>query len=61
VEVGLILQVVDFFDKFVLDLVRNVKLLEALTNLQLEIVIGLLNLSDVHFLELNFSVKCFDN
>ena len=60
-EVGLVLQVVDFLDEFVLDLVRNVKLLEALTNLQLEIVIGLLNLSDVHFLELNFSVKSIEN
>ena len=60
-EVGLILQVVDFFDKFVLDLVRNVKLLEALTNLQLEIVVGLLDLGDVHFLELNFSVNFFEN
>lgn len=59
-EIGLILQIVDFLDEFVLDLVRNVKLLKALTNLQLEIVIGFLDLSDVHFLELNFSVKCFE-
>ena len=56
-EVRLILEVVDLFNEFVFNLVGDVELLETLTHLEFEVVVGLLNLGDVHFLELNFSQK----
>ena len=54
-EVRLILEVVDLLNEFVFNLVGDVELLETLTHLEFEVVVGLLNLGDVHFLELNFS------
>lgn len=56
-EVRLILEVVDLLNEFVFNLVGDVELLETLTHLEFEVVVGLLNLGDVHFLELNFSQK----
>ena len=56
VEVGLVLQVVDLLHELVLDLVGEVQLFKALAHLQLQVVICLLDLCDVHFLQLNFTV-----
>ena len=57
VEVRLVLQVVDLLNELVFDLVGDVQLLKALANLQLQVVIGLLYLSDVHLLQLKFTVR----
>jgi hypothetical protein len=51
-EVGLVLNVVYSFNKLKLHFVIDVELLVALTNLHLEIVVRLLNFTDVHFLKL---------
>jgi len=51
VEVGLILEVVDLLNEFVFNLVGDMELLETLTHLEFEVVVGLLNLGDIHFLE----------
>ena len=51
-EVGLVLDVVDSFNKLKLHFVIDVELLVALTNLHLEVVVGLFDFADVHFLKL---------
>lgn len=57
VEVRLVLQALNLLYELVLDLVVDVQRLKTLANLEFEEVVSLLNLLDVHLLELkqNFS------
>ena len=53
VKVGLVFNVADFVDELELHLVIDVELLVALADLHLEVIVGLLDLCDVHFLQLH--------
>lgn len=60
-EIGLVLNMIDSFDKLKLHLVVNVELLVALTNLHFEVVVSLLYLADVHFLKLQDWLDIFSS
>ena len=51
-KVRLVFNVADFVDELELHLVIDVQLLVALTDLHLEIIVGLFDLCDVHLLQL---------
>ena len=53
VKVGLVLNVANFVDELELHFVIDVELLVALADLHLEVVVCLLDLCDVHLLQLN--------
>ena len=52
-KVGLVLDVTDPVDELKLHFVVDVELFVALTNLHLQVVVGLLDLRDVHLLQLD--------
>ena len=56
-EVMPVLDVIDFRDELFLDRVTSVKTVKGLTHNILQIVVGLLNLSDVHGLKLDKTLK----
>lgn len=58
-EVGLVLDVTDFVDELKLHFVVDFKLLVALADLHLQVVVRLLNFSDVHLLQLKRSAHFY--